>query len=186
MRKHTRPRTRTRLSDWWVASDTARPARAPRANGAVRPKDVPASADGREGRCASPDDRSAHRPPVSFPRSGTALTRRVAYRRKRLRRVTPHPALPPCTARTPWDARPAFKRKQSFTARRPAGKPKCLRWLVGKPVARSTTSTTAAGGGRVSTGGASRLRARPPRPAFGGPHPSSYPCGQSRRPGPRL
>ena len=42
VRKHTRPRTRTRPSDWGVASVTARAARAPRANGAARPKDVAA------------------------------------------------------------------------------------------------------------------------------------------------
>ncbi len=95
MRKHTRPRTRTRPSDWWVASVTALPARAPRANGPVRPKDVPASADGRKRRCASLDDRSAHRTPMSFARSGTALSRSVACRQTRLRRVAPLPALPP-------------------------------------------------------------------------------------------
>ena len=109
VRKHTRPRTRTRPSDWWVASVTAQLPRAPRANGAVRPKDVPAPADGRERRCASLAARSAHRPLVSFPRSGTA-----------------------------------------------------------------------------PTGGASRFRACPPRPGFGGPRPRRCRCGQSRHPGPRL
>ena len=61
----------------------------------MRPKNVPAPADGRERRCASPDDRGAHRTLVSFPRSGTALSGSVACRRTRLRRAAPIPALPP-------------------------------------------------------------------------------------------
>ena len=53
----------------------ARAARAPRANGAARPRGVAVPADQREGRCASPEGRSAHRTPMSFARSGTALSR---------------------------------------------------------------------------------------------------------------
>ena len=75
VRKHTRPRTRTEPSARGVASVTARPARAPRANGPARPKHVAAPADGRERRCASPEAQSAHRTPMSFPRSGTAPSR---------------------------------------------------------------------------------------------------------------
>ena len=68
---------------------TARAARAPRANGAARPKDVAAPADEREGLCASPDGQSAHRPPVSFARSSTALSRSADRRPNQLRRTGP-------------------------------------------------------------------------------------------------
>jgi len=89
VRKHTRPRTRTRPSDWGVATVTAQVARVPRATRAARAKDVAAAADKREERCASADGQSAHRPPLSFARSGTALSPGVAYRPTRLRRTEP-------------------------------------------------------------------------------------------------
>ena len=127
VRKHTRPRTRTRPSDWWVASVTALVPRTPRANGAGRPKDFAAPADKREGRCASPDGQSAHRPPVSFARFSTALGRSADYPPTPLQRTASLvPVLLPCSARTPWDARPASKTKHGFVARTTAGKPKLL------------------------------------------------------------
>ena len=85
----------------------------PRANGAARPKDVAAPADKREGQCASPDGQSAHRTPMSFARFSTALSRSADYP------TNPTPAsctscpAPPCSARTPWNARPASKTKTS-------------------------------------------------------------------------
>ena len=89
VRKHTRPRTRTRPSDWGVASVTACAARAARAGMAAPAQDVAAPADKREGRCASPDGQSAHRPLTSFARSSTALSRRADYPPTRLRRTAP-------------------------------------------------------------------------------------------------
>jgi len=53
--------------------------------------------------------RSAHRTPVSFARSGTALSGSVAYRRTRLRRVAPLPALPPSTDRTSAGCQTCFQ-----------------------------------------------------------------------------
>ncbi len=73
VRKHTRPRTRTRPSDWGVASVKGCAARAARAGMAAPAQDVAAPADKREGRCASPDGQSTHRPVTSFARSSTAL-----------------------------------------------------------------------------------------------------------------
>ena len=102
MRKHTRPRTRTEPSARRVASVTARAPRTPRADGAPRPQDVAAPADEREDRCASPEARSAHRTPISFARSGTALSRGAGCRPTRLRRTaTPRPAPRPCKAPRP-------------------------------------------------------------------------------------
>ena len=161
VRKDTRPRTRTKPLDWWVASVTARPARAPRANGAVRPKHVPAPADGRERRCAL----LAARKCASTPRVVSAL-RYGSNSERSLRPVPP---------RTPWDAGPAFTTKQRFAA------------LAGWPTSRTIHNTHYGSGGvRVSTGGASRFRACPTRPEFGGPRLRRCRCGQSRRPGPRL
>ena len=127
VRKRARPRTRSRPSDWGVASVTALVPRTPRANGAGRPKDFAAPADKREGRCASPDGQSAHRPPVSFARFSTALGRSADYPPTPLQRTASLvPVLLPCSARTPWDARPASKTKHGFVARTTAGKPKLL------------------------------------------------------------
>ena len=49
----------------------------------------------------------------------------------------------PCSARTPWDAKPASKTKQRFVARAPTGKPKASPRPAGQPAARSTAGTTA-------------------------------------------
>ena len=75
VRKHTRPRTRTRPSDWGVAPATARAARVPRAYRAAWPQDAVAPADGREPPCAWPERRSAHRTPASFAHSSTVASR---------------------------------------------------------------------------------------------------------------
>ena len=144
MRKHTRPRTRTRPSDWGVASVTARALRAPRAYGAARPKDVAPPPDKREGRCASPEGQSAHRPPVSFARFSTALSRSSDYPPTRLRRAAPF--VPRCRRALPATrsaSKSAPKPERGFVAARTtAAKPESQR-LVGRSNGRSTAGTTA-------------------------------------------
>ncbi len=142
VRKHTRPRTRTRPSDWGVASVTALVPRTPRANGAARPKDVAAPADKQEGRCASPDGQSAHRPPVSFARFSTALSRSADYPPTRLRRAAPlvrHRRVPPAHVGIQTD----FQDETALRGSDDGGQAEVSLRLVGHSVGRSTTSTTA-------------------------------------------
>lgn len=125
VRKHTRPRTRTRPSDWGVASVTARAPRTPRAHGAAGPKDIAVPADSREGRCASRDGTSAHRPPVSFARSSTAVSGRHPDLGEscvvRLPTGPKTPEMRPLSASTPrvplWFRRP--RRRKTCGCRRP-------------------------------------------------------------------
>ena len=109
VRKHTRPRTRTRPSDWWVASVTARPARAPRSNGRRGRKTFPRQRFSGEGRCASPDGQSAHRP----PRVVSALQYGSKSERSRPSNPTPRVALPPRAGHTLSDAQTCFQPRDS-------------------------------------------------------------------------
>ncbi len=168
MRKPTCPRTRSRPSDCRVASVTARPARAPRANGTVRPKNVPAPADGRERRCASPGDRSAHRRPVSFPRFSTAPSRGTGCRPTRLRRVAPLPALAAVSRPPLRDARPASTTKSALPGSKGGGELKCLQGWSVNPGTRFQSKYYGIGGDRVSMGRPSGFRAGQPHPGFGG------------------
>ena len=89
LRKHTRPRTRTRPSDWWVAPVPASAARAALAGLAAHAHDVTVQRLALPRRCASPERQSAHRPPTSFARSSTALSRSAGCRPTQLRRAAP-------------------------------------------------------------------------------------------------
>ena len=143
VRKHTRPRTRTRPSDWGVASVTACAARAARAGMAAPAQDVAAPADKREGRCASPDGQSAHRPLMSFARSGTTLSRSadsLQPNRRRAARLVRRRHVPPAPRGMP-DRLPG--RKQALPGPDDGGQAEVSPPLIGQSVARSTADTTA-------------------------------------------
>ena len=144
VRKHTRPRTRTRPSDWGVAPVTACAARAARAGMAAPAQDGAAPADKRKVRCASPDGQSAHRLPVSFARFSTALSRSADYPPTQLRRPARLPR--PCRRAVPTTrsaARSASTTERDFVAARmTAAKPESQR-PVGQSVGRPTSNTTA-------------------------------------------
>ena len=144
VRKHTRPRTRTRPSDWGVAPVTACAARAARAGMAAPAQDGAAPADKREVQCASPDGQSAHRLPVSFARFSTALSRSVDNPPTQLRRPARLPR--PCRRAVPTTrsaARSASTTERDFVAARmTAARPESQR-PVGQSVRRPTSNTTA-------------------------------------------
>ena len=144
VRKHTRPRTRTRPSDWGVAPVTACAARAARAGMAAPAQDGAAPADKREVRCASPNGQSAHRLPVSFARFSAALSRSVDNPPTQLRRPARLPR--PCRRAVPTirsAARSASTTERDFVAARmTAARPESQR-PVGQSVRRPTSNTTA-------------------------------------------
>ena len=144
VRKHTRPRTRTRPSDWGVAPVTACAARAARGGMAAPAQDVAAPAVARRSRCALPRRRSAHRTPTSFARSGTALSGDADYPPTQLRRPARLPR--PCRRAVPTTrsaARSASTTERDFVAARmTAARPESQR-PVGQSVRRSTSNTTA-------------------------------------------
>ncbi len=73
VRKRARPRTRSRPSDCGVAPSPAPRVPCDPALRAAEPQHVAAPPDERVVRCASPEARSAHRPPTSFAQAGTAI-----------------------------------------------------------------------------------------------------------------
>ena len=75
VRKHTRPRTRTRPSDWWVATASDGAARTALAGLSAEAQDAAAPADRREAPCESPGRRSVNRTPASFAHSSAAVSR---------------------------------------------------------------------------------------------------------------
>ena len=105
-------------------------------------EDVAVPADKREGRCASPERRSAHRPPVSFARFGTALSRGQATVQNPTR-ANCNP-LPGATAATRSAARSASNTERGFRGGSnrlwPSRKPQRP---VDQSVRRSTAGITA-------------------------------------------
>ena len=186
VRMHTRPRTRTRPSDWGVAPVTACAARAAGAGMPAPAQDIAAPAVARRSRCALPRRRSAHRTPTSFARSGTALSGGADYRPTQLRRTNllsgaaagfrPHSGVRP-------DRLPR-RNSASWLERRRASRRVSK---IGRATGRTIRNRHyGVGGDQVSTGRSSRFRARPPQPGFGGPGPPGCRCGRPRRPGSRL
>ncbi len=118
VRKHTRPRTRTRPSDWGVATVTAGAARAAPADLPAQANDVGAPADTRRFPCASPKRRSAHRTPASFARSSTALSRSAGatVQSPPPASSTSCPMLPPCSAHT-WGCHAGLQAETAFPSR---------------------------------------------------------------------
>ena len=183
VRKHTRPRTRTRPSDWGVAPVTACAARAARAGMAAPAQDVAAPAVARRSRCALPRRRSAHRTPTSFARSSTALSGDADYPPTQLRRTNLLSGAAAVFRPHSVACQTGFQDETALRGSDDGGQAE----VIGRATARTIHKRHyGVGGDQVSTGQPSRFRVRPPQPGFGGPGPPGCRCGLPRRPGPRL